>query len=120
MKKSLSLILLLFSSQVFSETYVCSHIDSSGEIQIKKFERSEKDFWFIGENGGGTRYETSEDDRMVVLTNTDSYWEQPGSFYVSVFFIDKETKEWGGYLSKLSLILDSVDTSERGKCDVVD
>ena len=124
MKKLLLLILLLFSSQVFSETYICSTVNFLGEIDTEKFERSGKDFW-VGGKEGGRRWDTLEDDRMILLSNISHIEERldstsQSSFVVGLYFINKETNQWGSTFSTFSTVINNLDSSISGTCVVVD
>ena len=117
----------MFSSQVFSETYVCSHVSESnfldvekGEVDFDKFERDGDHFFLLTHSGErGMKFETTEDDKMIVLTDVSDLLIN--YLVVEVYFINKETKDYVYSLLDFERILkNSSPYRKRGRSTVVE
>ena len=123
MKKSLSLMLLLVSSQVFSETYVCSQKNDSGDLVMAAFKRDGEHFYSYFEGAKLTQFETLESDRMIVLTKliprgADTYSLQIWSINKTTNELDGKRLRFNGF--PLSGFSEPEESSSYGKCSLIE
>jgi len=118
MKVTVSLISILISFNVFSETYVCSqemsNFGRSGEIETVIFERNGNyfNYEFEGDLEVDVFEITLETESLIILTDVLQY----GS--LDVVFLNKKTKEYGRRFIKFEDFKDPGYPS-YGKCVVV-
>ena len=115
-------MLLLVSSQVFSETYVCSQINDSGELETAIFKKDGEHFYSYFEGSMFTQFETLENDGMIVLTKLIPFGD---TFSLQIWSINKTTNELDGKHLRfngfpLSIFSESEESSSYGKCSLLE
>ena len=118
MKRILLSSILFFSSQVFSETYICSQELSNfgrpGEVETTIFERNGESFNYEFEGDKRlSKFEiTSETETLIILT--DVFGDN-----LDIVFLDKVTKEFGRRFLNMGSFRNSSFPPTYGKCVVV-
>tara|TARA_X000000368_G_C22756020_1_gene590513 strand:+ start:287 stop:640 length:354 start_codon:yes stop_codon:yes gene_type:complete len=116
MKVTVFLISILISLNALSETYVCSQelskFNRPGEVETIKYER--KGYGFTDSIIDYQIFHESESH--LILTKLFTF--NSPSLYV--FFINKETNEWGGSANSMNEFkIEDPDPHTYGKCVVV-
>ena len=119
-KLFVTLFLLSLSTEIFSETYICSHelskFNKPGEVETMRFDRKGSIFMGGIVDSNSYPYQIQlESESNLILVNISTH-NPPSLFTV---FIDKGTKEWGmEYVSIEELKKEEIPSS-YGKCVIV-
>ena len=120
MRIFITLLVLLLSSSVFAETYVCSYVNDDDEITPLQFTRTAGglEFEYISDNFGSfaSMLEIIYEDSLFLVLHSTFVISSDNLIYTSIFQIPKT----GGNRYKSSHLFGGYDFIETGTCTVVE